>query len=257
MALSVITIPCLSDNYAFILRCTDTGITAVVDAPEATPILAELKKQQWGLNLILITHHHSDHIAGIDELRAVTGAKVIGANLDKHRLPFLNTAVEEGDIISVGNSNAEVINTSGHTMGHISFVFNNDHKVFSGDSLMALGCGRIFEGTPEIMWDTLKKFIALPHNTMVYSGHEYTANNAKFALNIDPTNKLLVERAQNIETLRIEGKSTIPSMLELEMATNPFLRSSTPSFKVLFGMNSSSDLEVFTKVRTLKDNFKS
>ncbi len=257
MALSVITVPCLSDNYAFIIRCTDTGITAVVDAPEASPILTELEKQQWGLDLILITHHHSDHIDGIDKLKDTTGAKIIGAKLDKHRLPFLNTAVVEGDTISIGNSNAKVINTSGHTMGHISFYFNNDHKIFSGDSLMALGCGRIFEGTPEIMWNTLKKFMALPPKTMIYSGHEYTANNAKFALSIDPTNKRLVERAQTIKTLRIKNKYTVPSMLELEMATNPFLRSSIASFKELFGMNGSSAVEVFTKVRILKDNFKS
>jgi len=198
MTLSVITVPCLSDNYAYILHCSETGQTAVVDVPDAKPILAELTKQNWGLDQILITHHHFDHVQGVDELKAATGAKVIGAGVDAHRLPELDTAIADGDTIKVGNCEASVLDVSGHTVGHIAFWFEKNAAVFSADSLMALGCGRLFEGDPDMMWATMKKFIAMPPETLVYSGHEYTASNAKFALTIEPTNSDLVEHVRII-----------------------------------------------------------
>ena len=176
MPLNVTTIPCLADNYAYLLECTETGETAVVDVPEAAPILAELKKQNLTLNSILITHHHYDHIDGVAELQSATSAAVIGAKADEHRLPPLDTALNEGDTITVGNNTATIMDVSGHTIGHIAFHFGDDKKVFTADSLMALGCGRVFEGTKPQMWETMQKFIALDPETMAYSGHEYTTS---------------------------------------------------------------------------------
>jgi len=255
MTLSVITVPCLSDNYAYILHCSETGQTAVVDVPDAKPILAELTKQNWGLDQILITHHHFDHVQGVDELKAATGAKVIGAGVDAHRLPELDTAIADGDTIKVGNCEASVLDVSGHTVGHIAFWFEKNAAVFSADSLMALGCGRLFEGDPDMMWATMKKFIAMPPETLVYSGHEYTASNAKFALTIDPTNSDLVARAKEIEATRAKGGFTVPASIELELATNPFLRAGVETLKSGLDMPGSSDAKVFAEIRTRKDNF--
>ena len=255
MTLSVITIPCLEDNYAFILRCSETSTTAVVDVPDAAPILAALKEREWGLDYILLTHHHFDHIDGVPDLQTATGAQVIGASADEHRLPPLDHAVKDGDIFEIGASSMDVIDVSGHTIGHIAFWFQDEHKVFSADSLMALGCGRIFEGTQPMMWETMQKFIAMPADTMVYSGHEYTASNAKFAWTIEPDNADLIQRAADIEKMRVAGEFTVPSSIGLEMATNPFLRAGMNVVKNAIGMHNAQDEAVFAELRTLKDNF--
>ncbi|MDA9004950.1 hydroxyacylglutathione hydrolase [Amylibacter sp.] len=255
MPLSVIIVPCLRDNYAYLIKCSQTGHTAVVDVPEADPVFNALKELNWGLDSILITHHHSDHIDGVDRLRSLTGAKVTGAKSDAHRLPKLDFSVAEEDIISVGNEKAQILDTPGHTIGHISYYFRNDNKIFTGDSLMSLGCGRLFEGSHKIMWKTLKMFLQLPPETMIFSGHEYSISNAKFALSVDPKNERLILREKEIQTLLKNELFTVPTSLELELETNPFLRASLPEFKANLNMKNNTDEEVFRELRIQKDNF--
>lgn len=255
MPISVIIVPCLADNYAYLIKCEETGHTSVVDVPDADQITCMLTKLGWKLNTILITHHHSDHIDGVDKLRKLTGAKVIGARSDAYRLPTLDIPVVSGDIIKIGSHKSEILGTPGHTIGHISYYFRNDKKIFTGDSLMSLGCGRLFEGTHKVMWETLKTFLKLPADTMVYSGHEYSNSNAKFALSVDPSNQRLKERYKEIQNLLKNGKYTVPTSLELEFLINPFLRSAQPEFKNKLNMGQKTDEEVFKFLRTQKDNF--
>ncbi len=255
MPLEIVTIPCLSDNYAFLLHSGETGETALVDAPEAAPILEALKARGWKLTEIWLTHHHWDHIDGVGELKEATGAQIIGANSDAHRLPPLNTGVAEGTDYSFAGQKVQVFDVSGHTVGHIAYYLPEAQAVFTADSLMALGCGRVFEGTPEQMWASLSKLAALPPETMVYSGHEYTANNAKFALTQEPGNENLQLRAAKIEKSRAGGVPTVPSKLGEELATNPFLRAGNAALKAAISMENASDVAVFTEVRGRKDNF--
>ncbi len=255
MPISVIIVPCLADNYAYLIKCEETGHTSVVDVPDAGPISYMLTKLGWKLNTILITHHHSDHIDGVDKLRKLTGAKVIGARSDAYRLPALDIPVVSGDIIKIGSHHSEILDTPGHTIGHISYYFRNAKKIFTGDSLMSLGCGRLFEGTHKVMWETLKTFLELPADTMVYSGHEYSNSNAKFAISVDPSNQRLKERYKEIQNLLKNGKYTVPTSLELEFLINPFLRSAQPEFKNKLNMGQKTDEEVFKFLRTQKDNF--
>jgi hydroxyacylglutathione hydrolase len=255
MPLNVLTIPCLDDNYAFLLRDEDTGKVAVVDVPEAAPIIAALDEQGWGLDQILITHHHDDHIQGVAELVEKYGAKTTGGKADAHRLPALDVEVEEGDTVSVGASNADVLDVSGHTVGHIAFHFADAGYGFTADSLMALGCGRVFEGTFEQMWESLSKIAKWPESTIICSGHEYTAANAKFAMTIEPDNPQLKARVAEISEKRAKGIPTVPSKLSLELATNPFLRAGVASVKEGLGMADASDADVFAEIRRRKDAF--
>ncbi len=255
MPLDLVTIPCLSDNYAFLVHDAETGETALIDIPEAEPILAELDARGWSLSHILITHHHWDHIGGLDTILERHKAKVFGASADAGRLPPLDVALSEGDTLTIGNETATVIDVSGHTVGHIAFHFPQSGLAFTADSLMALGCGRVFEGTKPMMWDSLQKLAALPPETIVCSGHEYTAANAKFALSVDPENPALISRADEIAKARVEGRATVPSTLAEELATNPFLRAGTPELKSAIGMAEASDVDVFAELRTRKDNF--
>ena len=255
MPLEIITLPCLSDNYAFLLHNDDTGQTALVDAPEEAAIKAELDKRGWGLDLILLTHHHWDHVDGVDALRAAFGAKVVGASADAHRLPDLVLSVSEGDRFDCLGVEVEVLDVSGHTVGHVAFHLPSEKAVFTADSLMALGCGRLFEGTPEQMWASLQKLKALPSETTVYSGHEYTKSNARFAITIEPDNKALRLRANAIDNARAEGRPTVPSTLQEEKDTNPFLRADLAEVKNALGMAHAQDAEVFAEIRSRKDNF--
>jgi hydroxyacylglutathione hydrolase len=255
MPLTIVTVPCLQDNYAYLLHDAASGATAVVDVPEVGPIAAELKARGWSLTDILITHHHADHIQGVPELVAKTGAKVTGAAADAHRLPPLDHAVAEGDSVAVGGENGTVIDVSGHTLGHIAFHFPGSRAVFTADSLMALGCGRLFEGSPEVMWASLSKLAALPPETVVCSGHEYTQANAKFALTIDPANPELISRAERVAAARERGEPTVPSTLAEELATNPFLRAGRPEIKAGIGKTGASDAESFAEIRRRKDRF--
>lgn len=253
MTLDILTIPCLTDNYAFLIHNSSSGQTAVVDVPDANPVKAKLQELNWTLNTILITHHHADHIDGVEELRNAYQVQVIGHSLDKHRLPKLDQEVSSGEEFDLCGKSCKVISADGHTVGHIAYVVDN--AAFTGDSLMALGCGRLFEGTPEMMWNTLNRIADLPDDTIIYSGHEYTAANAEFALHIDPDNSDLQNRFESIKQTRASRQPTVPSELSLEKATNPFLRSGEPSIKNFLGMENESDLAVFAEIRARKDRF--
>ncbi|MEY3306564.1 MAG: hypothetical protein RLZZ413_602 [Pseudomonadota bacterium] len=255
MPLDLVTIPCLSDNYAFLIHDPASGATAVVDVPEAAPILAALRQRGWTLSQILLTHHHADHIQGVAELRAATGAKVAGNAADAHRLPPLDTALIEGQTLQVGTESGTVIDVSGHTLGHIAFYFPASALVFTADSLMACGCGRLFEGSGPQMWASLSKLARLPPETLVCSGHEYTASNARFALSLEPDNQALISRVAAIADARRNGQPTVPSRLSEELATNPFLRANSPQMKARLGLVEASDAAVFTEIRARKDRF--
>lgn len=255
MPLEIVTVPCLKDNYAFLAHDPDTGETAVIDVPDAGPVEAELNKRGWGLTDILITHHHADHIGGVEALRDTFAARVTGAAADAHRLPELDREVAEGDSVTIGAEPGDVIDVSGHSVGHIAFHFPASEVVFTGDSLMALGCGRVFEGTPEMMWKSLCKLAVLPPETIVCSGHEYTATNAAFAVTIEPDNAALKARKAQVDAARAKGQPTVPSSLSAELATNPFLRAGQPETKEALGMTDADDATVFAEIRKRKDNF--
>lgn len=255
MPYEIVTIPCLADNYAFLIGNADTREAAIVDVPDAAPINAELARRGWTLTTVLLTHHHWDHVDGLDDLTGRADLTVIGAQADAQRLPPLSRAVGEGDTIDVLGAPAHIIDVSGHTLGHIAFYMPSLDAVFTADSLMALGCGRLFEGTPAQMFESLQKLQSLPEDTVVYSGHEYTATNAKFAATIEPGNSTLISRIEVTETARKAGTPTVPSSLKLERATNPFLRAHIPQIADHLGMSGASAVEVFTEVRKRRDNF--
>ncbi len=255
MPLEIVTIPCLSDNYAFLAHDAKTGETALVDAPEPGPILAELDARGWRLSHVLLTHHHWDHVDGLAGILEKHPAKVVGATADAHRLPPLDLQVAEGDTFTVGGETVEVIDVSGHTIGHIAFYIPESSVVFTADSLMALGCGRLFEGTGPQMWASLSKLAALPDATLVCSGHEYTQSNGKFAETIEPENPELQKRIAQIARARAAGEPTVPSLLSLEKATNPFLRATEPGIQANLGMSGADPAAVFTELRARKDRF--
>ncbi len=255
MPLEIVTIPCLSDNYAFLAHDPASGETALIDAPEAAPILAELDSRGWQLSHVLLTHHHWDHVDGLSGILAKQPARVIGAKADEHRLPKLDQAVVEGDTFYIGGEPVEVLDVSGHTIGHIAFYMPQTGVVFTADSLMALGCGRLFEGEPAQMWASLCKLAALPDETIVCSGHEYTQSNAKFALTVDPDNAALRDRVADISRARAAGEPTVPSVLALEKATNPFLRAADPAIQAHLGLTNADPVSVFAEIRARKDRF--
>ncbi len=255
MPLEITTIPCLSDNYAFLIQSTDTGEAALVDAPDGDAIEVFLKQRDVALTHIFITHHHGDHVDGVDLLRDIHGAKVIGNGADAARLPRLDQAVHDGDVFKFGGHDVQVMDVSGHTIGHIAYYIADAQAAFTGDSLMALGCGRLFEGSAAQMWASLSKLANLPPETMIYSGHEYTATNARFARSIDPLNAELKTREQAVIAAREKGEFTVPSKLADELATNPFLRAHLQGLKDLLNMPTASDVDVFAEIRKRKDNF--
>ncbi len=255
MALTLVTVPCLKDNYAYILRDAETGATAAIDVPDAAPIIDALAVRGWPLHQIFLTHHHWDHIDGVAALVAATGAKVIGAAADAHRLPPLDVGLAEGDTVSVGSETGIVIDVPGHTVGHIAFYFPASAIAFTADSLMAMGCGRLFEGTPAQMWESLQKLMKLPPETLICSGHEYTAANMRFALALEPGNPDLILRSERIAAARAQGLPTVPSRLADELATNPFLRAATAQMKATLGSPNATNAEAFADLRARKDSF--
>lgn len=255
MPLEIVTLPCLSDNYAFLIRNSASGETALVDAPEAAAVKAALEARGWGLDWILLTHHHWDHVDGAAELQETYGARVIGAAADAPRLPPLDKMVRDGESFQLLGETVQVMDVSGHTVGHVAFYLPGAGAVFTADSLMALGCGRLFEGTPGQMWASLSRLAALPPQTMVYSGHEYTQSNGAFAATVDPGNPALQARIRDIAEARAAGRATVPSPLQLELDTNPFLRPHDPAIRAHLGMEDAEDSEVFAEIRKRKDNF--
>jgi hydroxyacylglutathione hydrolase len=255
MPLELVTVPCLTDNYAYLIHDAETGRTAVIDVPEPGPILGALGAHQWRLTDILITHHHDDHIQGVDILRAQTGAMVLGAAADAHRLPRLDLALDEHASFSIGREFARVIDVPGHTIGHIAFHFPDSRLCFTADSLMAGGCGRLFEGTPRQMHASLAKLAALPPETLVCSGHEYTATNLRFAATLEPGNPQLISRIAEVAEKRAHGRPSVPVSLRTELDTNPYLRAHLPALKTAVGLPDAEDVTVFAEIRARKDKF--
>lgn len=255
MSLIVDVFAARQDNFGYLAHDSATGRTAAIDAPEAEPIRSALLHRGWRLTDILITHHHADHTEAIPTLKAEFGAVVTGPAAEQGKIGGLDRLVEAGDTVLLGETRFEVIATPGHTLGHIVYFEPDGKHLFSGDALFSLGCGRMFEGMPGPMWEGLKRLRALPDETLVYCGHEYSAANARFALSIDPDNETLNTRAAEIEALRQAGKFTIPAQLGIEKAANPFLRANEPYFAQLYGLDGSDPAEVFAAIRKAKDNF--
>jgi len=242
-----------SDNFGVLLRDPKTGAVATIDAGEAAPIVAALDAAGWTLTDILVTHHHGDHVAGIEALKSRYGATVTAPAADRGRIPAVDRGVEEGDEVRVGALAARVIATPGHTSGHIAYHFPDAKLLFCGDTLFAMGCGRLFEGSPAEMWASLSKLAALPADTQVYCGHEYTLSNARFALRYDADNPKLAARAAEVERLRAEGRFTIPTTIGLERETNPFLRATDAGVAAAVGLPGAAAADVFAALREAKN----
>jgi len=253
--LEIFQFPALSDNYCFLIHSRDTHETAVVDTPEVSAIERALEQKGWSLTHIFNTHHHFDHAGGNLELKQKWQAQIIGPRDEKEKIPGLDIAVGDGDMFSFGGKDVQVLGVPGHTLGHIAYYFPECHKAFVGDALFALGCGRVFEGTPTQMWASLRRLMELPDDTLVYCAHEYTLSNAKFALMVEPNNKDLKQRVEEIEKLREQGLPTVPTSIGLEKRTNPFLRPDSDEIRRTLNLNMEDDATVFAATRQLKDNF--
>ncbi|MCO4317751.1 hydroxyacylglutathione hydrolase [Phyllobacterium sp. 21LDTY02-6] len=247
--------PARTDNYGVLVHDPAAGLTAAIDAPEEQAILAALKRRGWKLTHILTTHHHNDHVEANLALKQRFGIEIIGPEAEKASIPGIDRTVKDGDQFKFGNYDVKVISTPGHTAGEVSYFLPEAKVVFAGDTLFSLGCGRLFEGTPATMFRSLQKLVALPVETTVYCGHEYTESNARFALAIDPDNSALKERAREVQVLREAGLPTLPTTIMREMATNPFLRWHDPAIRRNLKLEHASDEAVFTEIRKRKDNF--
>ncbi|MDP4598888.1 MAG: hydroxyacylglutathione hydrolase [Pseudomonadales bacterium] len=253
--LQVHQFPCLQDNYGYLVHDSVHNLTAAIDTPEIGPLNAALQQQGWHLTHIFNTHHHFDHAGGNLALKDQWHCTIVGSRTDAERIPGIDVTVGDGDSFDFGEHRVDVFDVSGHTLGHIAFYFPDDHVLFSGDALFALGCGRLFEGTAAQMWSSLQKLLPLPDETLVYCAHEYTQSNARFALSVEPQNADLQARARAIDQLRAAGKPTVPSLLGLEKATNPFLRPMSGDLQRTIGLVDADWVEVFARTRQLKDSF--
>ena len=243
------------DNFGYLVHDEATGRTASIDAPEATAIRAALARRGWELTDIFITHHHIDHVEAIPELKAEFDARVVGPRAEADKIEGLDVLVGGGDTVTLGETSFDIYGTPGHTLGHIVFHDPVGQHLFSADALFSLGVGRMFEGTPGPMWEGVKALRALPDETLVYCGHEYTASNAKFALSVDPDNLALQRRAAEVTRLRAADQPTIPFRLGEDKAANPFLRADAPELAAHFGLTGADPAAVFAAIRKGKDNF--
>ena len=255
MPLMVEQFMCRSDNFGVIVHDQETGETAIIDAPEERAILDAVARTGWRPTVILTTHHHQDHVEANLALKERFGLAIVGPLAEAEKIPGIDRTVVDGETFSFAGRPVHVVETPGHTAGHVCYHLPEDGILFAGDTLFALGCGRLFERGPADMYRSLGKLAALPPETVVYCGHEYTQSNARFALSVDPTNPALKERAAEIEALRAAGKPTLPTTLAAEMATNPFLRWDDPVLRRNLGMENAPDAEVFAEVRKRKDSF--
>ena len=253
--LEIFMFPCLSDNYGFLIHDAEHNLTASIDTPEVKPILDALKIKGWVLTHILNTHHHWDHAGGNLDLKDKTGCIIVGPRAESNRIPGIDVPLGEGDTFEFGGHTALIHDTPGHTLGHIVYFFARDKTAFVGDTLFAMGCGRLFEGTSAQMWDSLQKIMQWPDDTKIYCAHEYTQTNARFALTVDPHNEDLIRRSGKVDELRSKGKATLPTTVKLEKMTNPFLRPMEPGIRLTLNMQDANDTDVFTKIRKLKDRY--
>lgn len=245
--------PARDDNYGLLVHDPASGATASIDAPEEEAILDALEETGWRLTDVFVTHHHYDHVEAIPVLKARFGVRVTASAHDRDRVPLVDHTVEDGDAIRLGTVPIEVIAVPGHTLGHVAYRIED--SVFVGDTLFSLGCGRLFEGTPAQMWQSLKRLRALPPETKVWCGHEYTQSNGRFAAAVDPDNAALAARLDEVRDLRLEGRPTLPTTIGREAATNPFLRADAAAVASSLGLAGRSDLDVFTEIRARKDRF--
>lgn len=248
-------IPVLSDNYVYLVHEPSTGATAAVDPSVPEPVLAMLQRKGWRLTHILSTHHHQDHTGGNLVLKRETGCTIVGARSDAARIPGIDVEVGERDSFLLGAAAATVVEVPGHTLGHIAYYFPDSHALFCGDTLFALGCGRLFEGSPAQMWSSLSKLRALPGDTLVYCAHEYTQSNARFARTVERGNQALLDRIRSIDTLRARNMPTVPSRLDEEVETNPFLRADFETVQQAVGLPDGDPVHVFAEIRRRKDAF--
>ena len=258
MPLEIVTLPTLTgsmNNYNFLIHDTGTGLTALVDAPEDDGIAAELKRRGWGLDVILLTHHHWDHVNGLADLKAATGAPILGCPDLSPNMPDLDVDLPLEGAYAFAGHDVRILHVPGHADGHIAFYIPAAKALFCGDSLMVLGCGRLLEGTAAQMWESLTRLAALPGDTVVFSGHEYAYGNAQFSRTIEPGNHALQTRIKDIEAARAENRPTVPSLLSEELETNPFLRAGLPEVKAQLDMADAPDHLVFAEIRQRKDNF--
>jgi hydroxyacylglutathione hydrolase len=254
MAAEIRLFPCLSDNYGVLMHDSATGATACIDAPQARPILEALSAARWRLTDILVTHHHADHVQGIEAVKAAfPHARVTGPKAEADRIPMIERSVVDGDAIEVGALKGVVIATPGHTAGHVVYHFPGEALLFSGDTLFAMGCGRAFEAPAETLWESLSKLKRLPADTTIYCGHEYTLANARFCADIEPGNAALEARLAAVEALRARDAPTLPTTLAQELATNSFLRADQASVKQSVGMADQTDAAVFAEIRARKN----
>jgi hydroxyacylglutathione hydrolase len=255
MPAQIYLFPCLTDNYGVLVRDPQSGATAAIDAPEAAAVEAALQKTGWKLSDILVTHHHADHTQGIAALKQKHRCRVVAPRGEAQRIANVDETVGEGDAVRVGGLGGTVLETPGHTAGHISYVFPADKLAFVGDTLFSIGCGRVIEGNPEMMWQSLLKLRALPDDTRFYCGHEYTDANIRFARTIEPDNTALAARADEVAKLRAAGKPTIPATIGAEKAANPFLRADVPDVAKSVGLAGSPAWKVFAEIRERKNRF--
>jgi hydroxyacylglutathione hydrolase len=255
MPLTVVQFRCRTDNYGVLVHDDESGATASIDAPDADTIRSELQRRDWRLDTILTTHHHGDHVAGNRALKEAFGCTIVGPASEAAKIPGIDRPVNEGAHLPLGGHGVLVLATPGHTLGHVSYFLAAARAVFVGDTLFAMGCGRLFEGTAEVMWGSLSRLRGLPEGTQVYCGHDYAASNARFALTIEPHNAALAARAKNVAASAARGGLTPPTTIGLERTTNPFVRADEPAVRAQLHMTSAAPHEVFAEIRRRKDAF--